>query len=288
MPGCAASTAPAWIARSAEQLRHADGVISRARAFREADGFALWEQRTTAPLAWLAGLFLVTLMLDLLWRNPPHAVSVTLRILDYAIWALFLVDYVSRLYLARRRWHFVRTHPLDLIVVVIPTARPLRLLKLARLGAVTGVLARRSRRTTHLRVAAAVCASAVVLLFVAAAAMYDAERDAPTGTIKTFGDALWWAATTVSTVGYGDKVPVTVEGRLVAVALMVVGISVLGVVTAAVAAWFVQQLRDVREDEARAEATLTEVMEELRAIREENSLLHTKLDRLITSGEATE
>jgi voltage-gated potassium channel len=257
--------------------------MSRARAFREADGYATWERRTTAPLAGLAGLFLVTLLLDLLWRSPPHGVSVTLRVLDYLIWALFLVDYLSRYYLARRRWHFVRTHPLDLLVVVIPTARPLRLLKLARLGAVMGLLARRSRRTAHVRIAVAVTGSALVLLVVAAAAMYDAERDAPGSSIKTFGDGLWWAATTVSTVGYGDKVPVTMEGRLVAVALMVVGISVLGVVTAAVAAWFVEQLRDVREAEERKDTTLAEVMAELHAIREENSRLHAKVDRLMTA-----
>ena len=203
-----------------------------------------------------------------------------MQVCDYVIWAVFVADYATRLYLARRRWHFVRTHPLDLLVVIVPTARPLRLLKLARLGAVVGILASRSKRTTHVRVAIAVTGSALVLLVVAAAAMYDAERDAPGSTIRTFGDALWWAATTVTTVGYGDKVPVTDEGRIVAVALMVVGISVLGVVTASVAAWFVDQLRDVREAEERKEATLTEVMAELKAIREENSRLHAKVDAL--------
>ncbi|MDX6256564.1 MAG: voltage-gated potassium channel [Frankiales bacterium] len=255
-------------------------VMSSVREFRAAGGYAEWERRTTTPLAVLAAVFLASLLVDLLWRNPPGSVTVALRISDYVIWAVFLVDYLSRLYLARRRWHFVRTHPLDLIVVIIPTARPLRLLKLARLGAVLGVLARRSRRTPHVRIAAAVTGSAVILLFVAAAAMFDAERAAPGSTIHSFGDALWWAATTVSTVGYGDRVPVTVEGRLVAVALMVVGISVLGVVTASVAAWFVDQLRDVREAERREDTTLTEVMAELRAIREENARLHAKVDQL--------
>jgi voltage-gated potassium channel len=263
-------------------------VMSRARELRAADGYAEWERRTTAPLAVLAALFLVSLLVDLLWRHPPGPLALALRICDYVIWALFLVDYLARLYLARRRWHFVRTHPLDLLVVIIPTARPLRLLKLARLGAVLGVFARRSRSTTHVRVAAAVTGSAVVLLFVAAAAMYDTERDAPGSTIRTFGDALWWAATTVSTVGYGDAVPVTVEGRLVAVALMVVGIAVLGVVTASVAAWFIDQLRDVREAEERKETTLAEVMAELRAIREENALLHAKVDQLSATGGATD
>lgn len=256
----------------------------RLRTFRANDGYGRWERRTTVPLAVLAALFLVTLVVDLLWRRPPHLVRVALQVSDYLIWAVFLVDYLGRLYLAPRRWYFVRTHPLDLLVVIVPTARPLRLLKLARLGAVVGILARRSRHTTHVRIAVAVTGSAVVLLFVAAAAMYDAERDAPGATIRTFGDALWWAATTVTTVGYGDKVPVTVEGRLVAVALMVVGIAVLGVVTASVAAWFVDQLRDVQEAEERKEATLAEVMAELQAIRAENRLLHAKVDALRPTG----
>jgi voltage-gated potassium channel len=58
--------------------------------------------------------------------------------------------------------------------------------------------------------------------------------------IKNFGDGLWWAMTTVTTVGYGDKFPVTTEGRFLAVALMIMGISLVGVITASVAAWFVK------------------------------------------------
>jgi voltage-gated potassium channel len=253
--------------------------MSKAREFRDADGYAEWERRTTTSLAVLAALFLVTLLFDLLWRDQPYGVSLIVTVSDFVIWGLFVIDYVTRLYLARRRWHFVRTHPLDLLVVVVPTARPLRLLKLARLGAVVGILHRRSRGATHTRIALSVTGSALILMVVAAAAVFDAERDAPKATIHTFGDGLWWAAGTVTTVGYGDMVPVTLEGRLVAVALMLVGISVLGVVTASVAAWFVGQLRDLSEAEHRDEATLSEVME-LRAIREENLLLQQKVDLL--------
>ena len=67
----------------------------------------------------------------------------------------------------------------------------------------------------------------------------DAERDAPGATITSFGDAVWWAWATVTTVGYGDRFPVTLEGRLIAFALMLVGISLVGVVTASVAAWLI-------------------------------------------------
>lgn len=75
----------------------------------------------------------------------------------------------------------------------------------------------------------------------------DAEQAAPGANIKTPGDALWWAATTVTTVGYGDRYPVTTQGRLIAVALMVVGIAMVGAITASVAAWLVSQV-DLRRE----------------------------------------
>ena len=67
----------------------------------------------------------------------------------------------------------------------------------------------------------------------------------------------------MTTVGYGDRYPTTGVGRLVAVALMLVGIALLGVVTATVAAWFAGRLQDVREAEVRTEVTLAEVLDEL-------------------------
>jgi len=78
-------------------------------------------------------------------------------------------------------------------------------------------------------------------------AVLDVEQDAADANITTFGDALWWATTTVTTVGYGDRYPVTTEGRLIAVALMLVGIGLVGVVTAAVAAWFIGSVQEPAE-----------------------------------------
>ena len=72
-----------------------------------------------------------------------------------------------------------------------------------------------------------------------AQAVLGAEQDSPYANITTFGDALWWSATTV---GYGDDFPVTTTGRLVAVALMLVGIACIGAITAGVAAWLVAQV----------------------------------------------
>jgi len=74
-----------------------------------------------------------------------------------------------------------------------------------------------------------------------AIAVLDAEQDAADANITTFGDALWWACTTVTTVGYGDRYPVTLEGRAVAVVLMIIGIGVVGAVTASVATWLMSR-----------------------------------------------
>ena len=70
------------------------------------------------------------------------------------------------------------------------------------------------------------------------------ERSVEGSNIKNFGDGLWWAVTTVTTVGYGDRYPTTTEGRFLAVLLMIMGISLVGVITASVAAWFVKLSAD--------------------------------------------
>jgi voltage-gated potassium channel len=110
----------------------------------------------------------------------------------------------------------------------------------------------------------------VLVGFVASVAVLDAERDAPDASITTFGDAVWWTITTVSTVGYGDRYPVTLEGRLVAGGLMVAGIALLGVVTASLASWFVENLRrherQVESEVERTEAQLAEVLAQLRVV----------------------
>ena len=91
---------------------------------------------------------------------------------------------------------------------------------------------------------------AVAVVIGAAATVLDAERNVPDSNITTFPDALWWAATTVTTVGYGDRFPVTAEGRLVGVVLMVVGIAVFGSITAALAGRLIQAGAAEADDEA--------------------------------------
>jgi voltage-gated potassium channel len=152
----------------------------------------------------------------------------------WGIWLVFVVDYVVNLVLAPRRWHWFVRHLGQFVVVVLPLLRPLRLLRLLTLWT---VLQRAGGKVVRGRVTVYVAGSALLLLVIAALAELEAERHAPHATITSFGKALWWAAATMTTVGYGDAVPVTFEGRLIAVGLMVSGIALLGVVTATLASW---------------------------------------------------
>ena len=215
-----------------------------------------FERRTEWPLAAVALAFLVLYSLHVLLE--PHGVARTAtRCGMGATYLVLVVDYVARLRLAqpRLRW-FVRHLP-DLAIIVLPALRPLRLLSLA---VVIEVVQRAVGHTFRGRVIAYTGCGAVIIVYAAALAMLDAERGV-NPRIADFGDALWWSFTTVTTVGYGDTVPLTPTGRFVAVALMVAGVSVLGVVTATLAAWIVE--RGAEEDTAGQAATAAHV-EELR------------------------
>jgi voltage-gated potassium channel len=149
---------------------------------------------------------------------------------------------------------------------------------------VISVLNRQLRNDVRGRVIVYVVSTVALVGFVSSLAVLEAERDAPNATITTFGDAVWWTLTTISTVGYGDRYPVTLEGRIVAASLMVAGIALLGVVTASIASWFVENLRraaeqvaedveevsddvqEVSDDVGRTEVQLAAVLAELRSI----------------------
>jgi len=207
-----------------------------------------WEQRTEWPLVILAVVFLVAYATPILDRSLSPALRSTCHAANLAIWIAFAVDYVSRLALARR-WRYFWTHLHDLAMVVLPILRPLRLLRLLLL---LRVLNRRAASSLHGRVVIYIGGSAVLLVGCAALAMLDAERGHSGANITSFGDALWWAMTTVTTVGYGDRYPLTTEGRGIAVALMIGGIALIGIITATFASWLIDRVRTVAEDEQAA------------------------------------
>jgi voltage-gated potassium channel len=143
--------------------------------------------------------------------------------------------------------------------------RLLRLLNLSRVGVVLANALRRSREIFTLRGSHFVLLAVLGIVFVCSAVELGFEQHAHGSTIHNFGDALWWSIVTVTTVGYGDQYPVSPGGRGVAVVLMLVGIGLIGVLTATVASYFMAD--KVEQDKAelndrldRIEALLTKAL----------------------------
>jgi voltage-gated potassium channel len=199
-----------------------------------------WERYAEWPMAVVAVVFLVAYAWPIMNPGLSRGWSSGCSIASWASWAAFPIDYGVRLTLSKNRWRFVSRHLLDLAVVALPLLRPLRLLRLLTL---LSVLQRRAAASLRGRVTIYLTASAALLIFCAALAVLDAERDSADSNIKNFGDALWWAGTTVTTVGYGDRYPTTGTGRMVGAGLMVAGIAVLGLVTATLASWFIERVQ---------------------------------------------
>jgi len=236
-----------------------------------------WRALTEWPLILAAVLFLAAYAWEVIanlqppWSNLAEAVI-------WLSWAMFLIDYVVRFALAGRghRWRWFYTHVFDLAIVVLPMLRPLRVLRLVTL---LSVLQRTAGAAIRSRIAVYAGSAACLLVFVAALAVLDAERSAPGSSIKTFGDALWWAFVTITTVGYGDFTPVSPTGRLIAVGLMIGGIALLGVITATFASWIVQQVESADEER-------TATVGHLRALEAKIDQLQEMLSRPDAAGPA--
>ncbi|GAA2027652.1 potassium channel family protein [Agromyces tropicus] len=224
-----------------------------------------WQKLVEWPLFAAAVLFLAAYSWEVIADlQGPDAVLAESVI--WGTWGLFALDYVVNLALAedRRRW-FVR-HLLDLAVVVLPMLRPLRIL---RVGTIMVVLGRTAGAMLRGKVILYAAGASAMLVYVAALAVLDAERGQD-GSIQTFGEGLWWAFVTITTVGYGDFFPVTPTGQLVAVGVMVGGIALIGVVTGTLASWIVERVSVNNEAEQVAtKAHIDQLTAELRELREE-------------------
>jgi len=217
-----------------------------------------WERHSEWPLAAAALIFLVLFSVEVLAR-PQGREAHVLWLVDWIIWGVFILDYVVRLCLASNRWRWFLHHLLDFAIVALPLVRPLRLLRLLIL---IELLQRAVGDAFRGRIVVYTVSGVVLLIYTSSLAVFDKERYLPRATINSFGKAIWWSITTVTTVGYGDVYPVTNTGRVIAVLLMIGGISLVGVVTAALASWIIQR---VAEEESLSQAATVAHIEELRS-----------------------
>jgi voltage-gated potassium channel len=229
-----------------------------------------FEKRAAWPMAAAAVTFLVGLTVQVI-VGPHGSCSTATNLVMSAAWGIFVLDYVARLCLAgdRRRW-FVR-HLLDLAVVVLPLFWPLRLFRLLFLIA---VIEKAIGQAIRGRVILYTASGALLLVYACSLSILQVERARPDSTINNFGDALWWALETVTTVGYGDKSPHTTLGKLIAATLMIGGIGVVSLITASLASWIVERVAE--EDtasqaitETHIDALRTDVAQQIDSLRAE-------------------
>ena len=229
-------------------------------------GPILWEPPKPDP----RGIFLIWELISERWRPDPRVFQIwdliwdrsrqgpaIFLILEISIWALFAADLAVKIAVAPKRLAYVRGHWLDVLIVAIPFARPLRLVRIVLFG-VRGLHG--LRRLLNLDY---LFAYAIGLILIAATVVTASERGHD--TINNFLEAIWWSVVTVTTVGYGDVTPVTAVGRIVATVLMFGGIGLFGALTANLASFIV---RSDNRDSANQQ-----LLEEVR-------LLQSQIDRL--------
>lgn len=214
-----------------------------------------WQQLMDIPLTTAAAVFLAAYAWEVI-ANLRGTAMLVAEIIIAVTWVVFVVDFIVNLVLAERRWHWFTRHLFDLLVVVLPMLRPLRLLRLVTL---LSALQRRAGSAVRGSVLIYAVGASLLLVFVAGLAILDTERSAASTQISNLGDGIWWAFVTITTVGYGDIYPATTLGRVIAAGVMVAGIALLGVVTATLASWIVDRV--AAQDELSHVATRREVTE---------------------------
>lgn len=202
-----------------------------------------WQAATEWPLTGVSLLFLVAYGVPIAFPDAsPDVRSACAGVLALT-WLAFVVDYVVRTRLAPHTWRYVRSHPLEFAVVVLPVLRPLLLISVVlRLNRANAVRLRG-------RVVRFAVAGTALLVLVGALTVTQAERGVPGASIVNLGDGFWWAVVTITTVGYGDLAPVSPAGRVIAAGLMLGGIALLGVVTATLSSWLVERVAAGPDDD---------------------------------------
>ena len=220
------------------------------------------------PWDWLvlvvAVVSLLLVLLETFLHVPPGVLSL-LRTVDTLSCVIFLIDVFVRW--KRERWsvNYWRWAWLDVIASIPfePAFRSLQAIRIYRFIRLIRVLKKLSTLTSGISLNEKLLALpgvAFVMVLFSTMLMVEVERSAPNATIKTGGDALWWALTTVTTVGYGDTYPVTTEGRIIAAVMMLIGIALFGSMSAIVTSKLILP-KETRDHE--------ELRQEMRALHAE-------------------
>ena len=193
----------------------------------------VWNETLTV----LALAFLIAFSYPAFVDPIPTSTQTLLNIVQWVSWIAFAIDLIYGLSKSENKVKYLKKHPLEIAAVLFPFLRPLRLMRVISFG---GLAIQKIAIGRQFAITIKVLIASIFIAYISAVQITISERAVEGSNIKNFGDGIWWAITTVTTVGYGDRYPTTTEGKLLAVALMFMGISLVGVITASVAAWFVK------------------------------------------------
>ncbi len=217
------------------------------------------QKRLEWPVIIAALLTIPTLVIqESHFGQPWHDLSV---VLNWATWMVFLIEFVVMMWLAPRRRDWLRSHLIDVAVVFLTppfapaawqAARVFRLVRLLRLVRVFSV-----RRLLSLDGIKYVGLIAGLTVIVGGAAFASIETHE--GHVLTTWDGVWWAVTTVTTVGYGDIAPETDGGRIIAMMIMLVGIGFVALLTAFIADRFISEQKTAENKEEQILAELRRI-----------------------------
>jgi voltage-gated potassium channel len=190
---------------------------------------------------------LLALVADTFFKLPVE-VSRLLTLLDDSICVFFIFEFCFRFYHAKNKAKFMQWGWIDLVSSIpsFPFLRMGRMFRLVRLLRILRAFRSGKHIIKHLFINKArgafttVSAVAVMMIIFSSVAILQVEHD-PKSNIKTAEDAIWWAWVTITTVGYGDRYPVTTEGRIIASFLMTVGVGLFGTFTGFIASWFLEK-----------------------------------------------
>lgn len=194
-----------------------------------------WERRSALPLALLALAYMG------LWAFQVLAPMSTtewdiVEAFILLIWAIFIADFVVRLLLHADKKHFLKSNVIEITALVLPSFRFLRVLRvITAIGIMTRVV-----QTIQGRVNIYIAMMLPMLVLAGSIGVLEAERNVPGATILNFGDALWFTAETIFTIGYGDFFPVTFEGRVISIVMMLAGYALLSVVAVNLASYLLR------------------------------------------------